>query len=76
MQGDFKDAAEAFLSSFKSAESGEKAPDSLLKLAMSLEELGKEDKSCSTLKELEWRFPRANLQLQGQVQAARQKAGC
>jgi tol-pal system protein YbgF len=76
VQGDFKDAAEAFLSSFKTAESGEKAPDSLLKLAMSLEELGKEDESCSTLKELESRFPRANLQLQGQVQAARRKAGC
>ncbi len=76
VQGQFKKAAKAFLASFKTSETGEKAPHSLLKLAMTLGELGKKDAACSTFKELEQRFPRAGLQLQGQVATERRKAGC
>jgi tol-pal system protein YbgF len=76
VRGQFKDAAEAFLKSYKQYQSGEKAPDSLLKLAMALGELGQKDAACSTLNEFGTKYPGADSQLQGQVRGERIRLGC
>ena len=49
MRGQYKNAADAFLKGYKKYKSGDKAPDTLLKLGMSLAELGQKDAACSTL---------------------------
>lgn len=76
VRGQFKDAAEAFLKGYNQYQSGEKAPDSLLKLGMALAELGQKDAACSTFNELGAKYPGADAQLQGQAKAERRRAGC
>ena len=76
VRGQFKDAAEAFLKNYKQYQTGEKAPASLLKLGMALNELGQKDAACSTFAELSAKYPGADSQLQGQAKSERLKAGC
>ena len=59
-RGAFKDAADAFLASYRTYGSGEKAPDSLLKLAMALAALGEKDAACSTFAEFGAKYPSAD----------------
>jgi tol-pal system protein YbgF len=75
-RGVFKDAADAFLESYRTYGSGEKAPDSLLKLGMSLAELGEEDAACSTFAEFGAKYPSAEPALLDQAKAERRKVGC
>jgi tol-pal system protein YbgF len=75
-RGQFKDAAEAFLKSYKQYQSGEKAPDSLLKLGMALAALGQKDAACSSFNEFGAKYPGVDAQLQGQARAERLKIGC
>ncbi|MEM6421461.1 MAG: tol-pal system protein YbgF [Pseudomonadota bacterium] len=56
-QGDFRLAARAYLDGFNAAPSGERAPDSLLKLGVSLGRLGQLPQACNTLREIPRRFP-------------------
>ena len=55
----YKNAADAFLEGYRKYSGSDKAPDTLLKLGMSLAELGQNDAACSTLKELKDKFPDA-----------------
>ena len=59
VRGQYKNAADAFLKGYKKYKSSEKAPDTLLKLGMALAELGQKDAACSTLNELETKYPEA-----------------
>lgn len=59
-RGDFKESSRAFALSFKDAPEGQKAPDSLLKLAMSLNKQDMNKEACLTLAELKNRFPNAS----------------
>ena len=72
----YKDAAEAFLRGYKRYKSGEKAPDSLLKLAMSLAALGQKQEACSAFSELGTNFPTADERLRDEAKSERRKAGC
>jgi tol-pal system protein YbgF len=76
VRGQFKEAADAFLNGYKKYKSGEKAPDSLVKLGMSLAELGQKDAACSSLSEFSTRFPSADQYLQDQARAELRKARC
>ena len=76
VRGQFKDAADAFLNGYKKYKSGEKAPDSLLKLGMSLAELGQKDAACSALNEFARRFPSADQHLQAEASSEQRKARC
>ncbi len=58
-QGNFKKAADSFLKGYSKHRQGPKAPDSLLKLALSLNELGQKKAACSTFQELSKNFPDA-----------------
>lgn len=75
-RGDFKGAADAFLKGYQTYGKSEKAPDALLKLAMSLSALGEKQEACSTFGELEAKYPTAPQAVRDQARAARAKAGC
>ncbi len=76
VRGQFKQAAEAFLKGYKTYARSAKAPDSLLKLAMSLDRLGQRDAACSSYSELMSRFPNAPNHIRTRTQSERQRIGC
>ncbi len=76
VRGQYKDAADAFLKGYKSYGASPKAPDSLLKLGMSLAALGQKEAACSSFAELGTRFPSAPSHVRDEAAAERRKAGC
>lgn len=76
VRGQYKAAAGAFLKGYQSYASGAKAPDSLLKLAMSLDRLGQKDAACSSFAELNTKFPAAPQSVKARAQSERQRVGC
>lgn len=76
VRGQFKPAASAFLKGYTTYGQSAKAPDSLLKLAMSLNRMGQKDAACSSFNELNTRFPTASIDVKGRAAAERQRAGC
>jgi tol-pal system protein YbgF len=75
-RGQYKAAADAFLSGYKKYKSGDKAPETLLKLGMSLAALGKKDAACSTFGELKTKFPKTPETVRDEVKAEQKKARC
>ncbi len=76
VRGQYKSAADAFLKGYKKYRAGDKAPDTLLKLGMSLAELGQKDAACSTFGELAAKYPQAPEHILDQAKGERKKAGC
>lgn len=76
VQGDYNRAAKAFLKGYQTYGSSAMAPDSLLRLAMSLEKLGHRNAACSSLGELNQRFPQAPRGVVRRVAAERSRLGC
>jgi len=75
-RGEYKNAADAFLKGYKKYKAGQKAPDTLLKLGMTLAELGQKDAACSTFGELKTKFPSAPEHIREEAKSERKKAGC
>ncbi|MBI1384255.1 MAG: tol-pal system protein YbgF [Rhizobiales bacterium] len=76
VRGSYREAAGAFLKAYKTYGESTKAPDSLLKLAMSLSRLGQKPAACSTFQEFEARFPEAAGQNRRRVAEEQNRAGC
>jgi len=76
VRGQYKPAAAAFLKGYQSYGRSAKAPDSLLKLAMSLSKLGQKDAACSSLSELSTRFPAASVDVKSKAVNEKQRMGC
>lgn len=76
VRGQYKTAASAFLKGYQSYAQSAKAPDSLLKLAMSLDRLGQKDAACSSYSELNIKFPNAPQSVKSRAQSERQRVGC
>lgn len=76
VRGQYKQAASAFLKGYQTYDQNAKAPDSLLKLAMSLDRLGQKDAACSSFSELNTRFPTAPPHIKNRAQSERQRIGC
>ncbi len=72
----FKPAAAAFLKGYQTYGKSSKAPDSLLKLSMSLSRLGQKDAACSSLSELSTRFPAASPDVKAKAVSEKQRMGC
>jgi len=72
----YQKAADSFLAGYRKYAGSEKAPDTLLRLGMSLAALGKTTAACSTFKELDSKFPDAPASVQRQAKGAAEKAGC
>ncbi len=75
-RGQYKAAAGAFLKGYQTYGRSAKAPDSLLKLAMSLERLGQKDQACLSYGELGTKFPNAPAHVKARAQSERQRIGC
>lgn len=73
-QGAWNLAARAYLASFSGAPDAPRAPQSLLRLGTSLQELGQTEEACLTLAEVEIRYPGAPSVLE--ARAARTRIGC
>ena len=76
VRGQYKAAAGAFLKGYQTYAQNAKAPDSLLKLAMSLDRLGQKDAACSSFSELNSKFPNAPQNVKARAQSERQRVGC
>jgi len=75
-RNDFVKAAEVFLKGYQAAPKGAKAADSLLKLGMSLNGLGKKAEACATYGRLRQDFPRLSEPLTQSLARERTRAGC
>ncbi len=76
VRGQYRKAADSFLKGYTKYKNNEKAPESLLKLAMSLKQLGQADAACATFAELNSRFPSAPGHVKRRASAERKRAGC
>lgn len=76
VRGQYKAAAGAFLKGYQTYAQSAKAPDSLLKLAMSLDRLGQKDAACSSYSELSTKFPAAPQSVKARAQSERQRISC
>ncbi len=76
VRGQYKAAAGAFLKGYQTYARSAKAPDSLLKLAMSLDRLGQKDAACSSFGELNAKFPQAPAYVKNRADSERRRLGC
>jgi tol-pal system protein YbgF len=76
VRGQYRAAAGAFLKGYQTYNRSAKAPENLLKLAMSLQRLGQKDAACSSYSELATKFPSAPTHVKNTAQTERQRAGC
>ncbi len=73
---DYRKAAESFLNGYQDDPKGQKAPDNLLKLGMSLGGMQKGEQACTTFDKLLTDFPNASDHIKRRVDAQRKKLGC
>jgi tol-pal system protein YbgF len=76
VQGNFPQAASVFLEGFQKDQRGAKAPDSLLKLGMSLRNMGKTKEACATFSKLRADFPKLPAHLSKTLQRESSAATC
>ncbi len=72
----YKKAADAFLKGYRNYKKGLKAPDSLLKLALSLRALGQKKAACATFAELAARYPLAPNHVKQRAATEKRRTGC
>ena len=76
VRGDYVRAADVFLAGYRQNPKSPKAPDSLLKLGMSLNALDKKKEACATFGKLSEDFPDAPASVQRVLQREKERAGC
>ena len=76
VRGRFADAATGFADAFQQNTQGPKAPDSLLKLSMSLAALNKNADACTALAELRQKYPNASTTVKNRASEQRIKLKC
>lgn len=72
---DFTSSAKAYLDSYKKYPKGRRAPDSLLKLGLSLARLGQKDQACATIGSVDTEYPSA-VEIKKRAQAEFKREGC
>jgi tol-pal system protein YbgF len=76
VRGQYRPAAAAFLKGYQEYGKSQKAPESLLKLAMSLQRLGQKDAACSSYAEFATKYPSPPAHIRNLAQTERQRSGC
>ncbi len=76
IRGNFQDAASAFATGYEKFPKGVKAPDSLLKLGMSLGKLNRKKDACDVYASLAAKYPAAPATLRQSAARERKLAGC
>ncbi len=74
-QGNYQEAARNFLQGYKNYPKSRRAPDSLLKLGLSLKKLDQRDQACAALASVSTEFPRA-VEAKKRADAEIKRAGC
>lgn len=75
-QGKFNDAAKTFLDGYKAHGKSSKAPEMLLKLAMSLAKLDSKDTACATLRQVPKSYPKASRAIISKVASEQKRLAC
>ncbi|MGZ8995401.1 MAG: tol-pal system protein YbgF, partial [Rhodospirillales bacterium] len=75
-RGNYARAAEVFVEGYQTSKTGPKAPDTLLKLGMSLSSMGKKKEACATFKEMSRAFPEAPAAVKEKATQEGRRAGC
>lgn len=75
-QGKYNEAAKTFLNAYKTYGKSEKAPEMLLKLAMSLAALDSRDTACATLREVVKAYPKASRPIISKVASEQKRLSC
>ncbi len=76
VRSDYANAAVTFAEGFQKFSDGSKAPDSLLKLGMSLANLGETEQACKVFAELQKKFSDAPLNIRVRANRETQNLGC
>jgi len=76
VQNKYSEAAIAFVDAYQQNPKSAKAPDSLLKLALSLSSLNKTADACTTLSELKTKYPNASASVKSRAGEERTKLKC
>lgn len=76
VRGQYPEAAQQFVEAYQKNRSGAKAADALLKLGMSLSQLGKTDEACATFRELSRTQPDAPETVRDKAAKEAQRTGC
>ncbi|MBI3419816.1 MAG: tol-pal system protein YbgF [Proteobacteria bacterium] len=76
VRGKFQEAAVTFAEGFQNFPKGTKAPDNLLKLAMSLGSIDKKKDACDTLAALKQRFPNASAIIRNRAEQEKKNLAC
>jgi tol-pal system protein YbgF len=76
VQDKFDAAAIAFADSYQQNPNGSKAPESLLKLAKSLDKIGKTADACTTLESLKSKYPKAPIKVRQDADQERTTLKC
>ena len=71
----FGAAAQAYQDSYHRDAKGRRAPDSLLKLGLSLSRLGQKDQACTIIGSVDTEYPNA-VDVKKRAQAAYKREGC
>ncbi len=74
-QGNYQEAARNFLQGYKTYPKSRRAPDSLLKLGLSLRKMDQQEQACAALGSVGTEFPRA-VEAKKRAQAEFKRAGC
>ncbi|MGI9413774.1 MAG: tol-pal system protein YbgF [Hyphomicrobiales bacterium] len=75
-RGRYKQAAKAFLEGYRKYKKSPKAPDSLLKLGMSLKQLGQKQHACKTFAQVKRQFPKASANVKNLATKEHRRTGC
>ncbi|MEK9753135.1 MAG: tol-pal system protein YbgF, partial [Rhodospirillaceae bacterium] len=73
---DYQQAAQVFFEGFQADPKGAKAPDMLLKLGMSLAQLGKKKEACATYDKVAADFGKSAARINTALARERERAGC
>jgi tol-pal system protein YbgF len=76
VRGQYRAAAAAFLKGYKDYTKSQKAPESLLKLAMSLQRLGQKDAACTSFTEFASKYPNPPPHIKTLAQTEQRRSGC
>ena len=76
VRNDFQNAASAYAEGYKNYPKGNKAPDTLLKLGMSLSALKKDQDACAVYDRLHKEFPQASDIVRRRLVEERKKSHC
>jgi tol-pal system protein YbgF len=76
LRGEYEQAKDLYISSLRNDPAGPRAPDAMIALASSLQNMSLNTEACSTLASFPRQYPNAALSVRSKAERVRQAAGC